>query len=146
LIEYVRQRGIPPNVALLHCSEYSIPLPDRSADFALLAFVLHENAEKDRFLNEIFRVLAPGGRMLILEWKRQVEEHGPPPGERLGETELDHLLSRFMLLEGGSLNSSHYYRLIQKRPSAPSPERAAEGARARDQNPNPTPTDVSKSE
>jgi hypothetical protein len=81
---------------------------------ALLAFVLHENVDRKRLLDEVMRILLPEGKLLIIEWKKQEEENGPPRGERLGRDELATELSGFAVLEEGSLNGSHYYMVVQR--------------------------------
>jgi ArsR family transcriptional regulator len=45
----------------------SLPLDDASLDAALMVLVLHHLAEPGRALAEVSRVLAPGGRVLILD-------------------------------------------------------------------------------
>jgi ArsR family transcriptional regulator len=60
------------NARLLHCSVrladmYALPLADGSFDTVLLQMVLHYADEAARVLVEAARVLAPGGRLLIVE-------------------------------------------------------------------------------
>lgn len=119
MLEVLRTGATTPVMEVLLSQEYSIPLPDESADMALLAFVLHENVDRPRLLHEIMRILKPDGRILVIEWKKQKEENGPSMEERLGEEDLMRELSRFVVAEGGSLNDSHYYAIIQRR-KAPS--------------------------
>ncbi len=64
-----------------------IPLPVESVDTALLANVLHgfvANGELERVMEVLLRVLKPGGRLLVFEFKKAETPVGPPPGIRLG--------------------------------------------------------------
>ncbi len=114
MLEAFKRYGVPPNVSLVQSREYEIPLPAGIADLALLAFVLHENVEGRRLLNEVLRLVKTGGKLVILEWKKQQEENGPPMEERLGEDELDQILRPYRVIDRGELNGSHYYRVIAR--------------------------------
>jgi putative ABC transport system ATP-binding protein len=65
-----------------------LPFPDRSFDVVLNTFVMHHLPDdlKRRGLAEIARVLKPGGRLLIVDYKRSAEPHGRPA--RLGAGEI----------------------------------------------------------
>ena len=49
-----------------------VPLPDTSADVVLLSQALHHAADPARALAEAFRLLRPGGRVLVLD----LRDHG----------------------------------------------------------------------
>ena len=81
------------NVAVLQSSEDSLGLPDGSASMALLFMVFHEVEDKKGLLLMIKRVLRPGGRIVIAEFRKKAFVPGPPPSERLGENEAQELLA-----------------------------------------------------
>jgi len=114
MVREMRAFENPDNLTPLHSTEYSVPLPDATADLVLAAFVLHETPERRRFFGELLRLAKGGGRVVFLEWRKQTEEEGPPREERLSEEELDHDLAECRVLSRGVLNSSHYYRIVQK--------------------------------
>lgn len=61
------------------CSqENRFPLQDGSLDFALLVNMIHELENWRQFLKEVYRVLKPGGRICIVDWKKMKMEIGPP--------------------------------------------------------------------
>lgn len=51
-----------------------VPLPDRVADLVLLSQALHHATDPSAALAEAFRLLRPGGRLLILDLKTHGEE------------------------------------------------------------------------
>lgn len=75
-----------------------IPVEDRSIDVVLMATVLHDlievNAEKGT-LNEVRRVLKPGGRLVIIEFKKIEGPPGPPVAIRLTPEETDKIVSAY---------------------------------------------------
>ncbi|MCG8464824.1 MAG: bifunctional demethylmenaquinone methyltransferase/2-methoxy-6-polyprenyl-1,4-benzoquinol methylase UbiE [Xanthomonadales bacterium] len=48
----------------------SLPLPDQSVDAITMAFGLRNVTDKQRALNEMHRILKPGGKALILEFSK----------------------------------------------------------------------------
>jgi len=80
-----------------------LPLPDRSYDVAVLSQALHHADDPARALAEACRVLAPGGRLLVIdllahteEWVREKLQH---QHLGFGEVELESLLSAAGLSE-----------------------------------------------
>ena len=114
MLDILRERGIPSHVVPILSAEYAIPLSDGIADMTFMAFVVHETPDIPRFVGEAARLTRPGGRIAIVEWIRQQEEHGPPETERLAEADLvNELPSQLTIAERGALNSSHYYVVLQ---------------------------------
>ncbi len=111
MINKLKQNDLPSNVIpLLARDDYRFPIADEIGDFTLLAFVIHENEDVVKFLNEVKRVTKIGSRIVILEWKKQYEEMGPPYEDRISQDELIEKLNAlaFSIIESGEINSSHY--------------------------------------
>ncbi len=105
--------GVPQNVFLVKSNESEIPLKTARADFTLMAFVLHENHHPRNFLLESARITQPGKQIVVIDWKKQDEEHGPPKDERLDLNELIAISGGFKIISSGDLNPSHYYCIVQ---------------------------------
>lgn len=113
MLELLKGNGLPPQVEVLQSEEYSIPVRDSIADFSWLALVTHETQDVRRFVKEVERCTKHGGKIVIVEWKKQIEEQGPPFEERLDQKELRRSLEDFNVVAEGSLNRSHYFTEIE---------------------------------
>jgi ubiquinone/menaquinone biosynthesis C-methylase UbiE len=113
MLDVFRRFSVPSNVQLLQSNEYEVPIPSAQADLVLFAFVLHESEDVPRFLKEAMRLMKPDGRIAIIEWKKQEEEHGPSMEERLSKNDLLSQCKGFTLFSSAYLNPSHYSCILQ---------------------------------
>ncbi len=61
-------RGLVRNLDYAQLNAEALPFPDKSFDAVTIAFGLRNVTDKQRALGEMFRVLKPGGRVLVLEF------------------------------------------------------------------------------
>lgn len=61
-------RGVAGNVEYVQADAQHLPFPDDHFDCATIGFGLRNVTDKDLALASIFRVLKPGGRLLVLEF------------------------------------------------------------------------------
>jgi ubiquinone/menaquinone biosynthesis C-methylase UbiE len=116
MLDFMAAQGLPPNMTTLLSSEYEVPVSDGIADMTFMAFVAHETPDLLRFVGEAARATRSGGRIVVIDWKKQTEESGPPATERLAEDDLlARLAGGYTVLEHGALNASHYYVVFQTR-------------------------------
>lgn len=125
MLEVLASRGLPAQVHTVLAEESRFDIPDRSVELALLAFVLHEVAHPEAFLAEVQRILRSAGRLVVLEWKPQEEEKGPPLHERVSVERTTELLAAagFDVIERGEANASHYY-VVSRAPRSTAPRRS----------------------
>ncbi len=65
-------RGIAGNVRFVQANAEDLPFDDNSFDCITIAFGLRNVTHQDRALASMYRVLKPGGRLLILEFSKPV--------------------------------------------------------------------------
>lgn len=65
-------RGVINNVKYVQANAESLPFPDNYFDCITFAFGLRNVTNQQNALNEICRILKPGGRILILEFSKPV--------------------------------------------------------------------------
>ena len=66
----LRDMGIADNVTYVQANAEELPFPDNHFDLVTIAFGLRNVTDKDKALASIFRVLKPGGRLLVLEFSK----------------------------------------------------------------------------
>lgn len=64
--------GIAGNIEYVQANAECLPFADNSFDIVTMAFGLRNVTDKDSALGSIFRVLKPGGRLLVLEFSKPV--------------------------------------------------------------------------
>ena len=64
--------GIAGNIDYVQANAECLPFADNSFDIVIMAFGLRNVTDKDSALGSIFRVLKPGGRLLVLEFSKPV--------------------------------------------------------------------------
>jgi ubiquinone/menaquinone biosynthesis C-methylase UbiE len=77
-----RERGLSENVAPVTADAGLLPFETATFDGAFSTMTFHETAT-DRSVEELYRVLAPGGRAVVVDWSADGNgESGPPRSER----------------------------------------------------------------
>jgi demethylmenaquinone methyltransferase / 2-methoxy-6-polyprenyl-1,4-benzoquinol methylase len=109
MLEHGRDRlldaGIAGNVAYLQADAEALPFRDRAVHCVTIGFGLRNVTDKDAALAEMYRVLKPGGRLLVLEFSKPM----------LGRLEMLYDLYSFQVLPRlGSLlaNDAASYRYL----------------------------------
>jgi len=63
--------------------ESRVPLEDGIADLVFMINVHHELDDRGAILAEAYRLLRPGGRLLVVDWKDEPTPKGPPMAARI---------------------------------------------------------------
>ncbi|MFQ5480869.1 MAG: class I SAM-dependent methyltransferase [Thermodesulfobacteriota bacterium] len=118
MLSELKKRNPPLNIKRILSGESSVPLPDNIGDFILLVHVLHEAEDRAAFLLELKRLMKDEAKLLVIDWKKRREEHGPPMEERITLKELQSLLKKtgFSSIKSQPFidNPSHYRVIARK--------------------------------
>lgn len=98
LVDYCTARAKATGVAntlFIKGEEAKIPLPDEEVDAVLLANIVHELLEPRKSFDEVKRILKPGGKVFLIEWKKAETPMGPPIEDRIAAVEAEVLLQSY---------------------------------------------------
>jgi ubiquinone/menaquinone biosynthesis C-methylase UbiE len=96
--------------------EDEFPVPTESADSLLLANIYHEVDPQSLFLNEIARMLKPGGTCLMVDWKGEPTPMGPPLADRIDQQDVvEEFTAGGFLLSGTCDVGPYHYGLKFKK-------------------------------
>ncbi len=68
----LRDIGVVGNVHFVQANAEELPFPDNHFDLITIGFGLRNVTDKDKALRSMFRVLKPGGRLLVLEFSKPI--------------------------------------------------------------------------
>ena len=88
--EKLRDHGIVGNVSYVQANAEELPFPDDYFDCITISFGLRNVTDKAKALRSMFRVLKPGGRLLVLEFSKPVLD----PLSKIYDTYSFHILPR----------------------------------------------------
>lgn len=72
-----------------------IKMGNGQANIVFVAFVIHEVEQMRKVLDEFKRILIPGGKLVLLEWKPDDNpDMGPPSHERIAPDALQEILNQ----------------------------------------------------
>lgn len=66
----LRDKGLVQNIKYIQANAQYLPFDDNTFDIVTIAFGLRNVTDKDMALRSIYRVLKPGGRLLVLEFSK----------------------------------------------------------------------------
>jgi ubiquinone/menaquinone biosynthesis C-methylase UbiE len=112
LKQTIGEKGIKNIRPLLSDVNKHIPAEDRSIDVVLMATVLHDLIEvhtEKGTLKEIKRVLKPGGKLVIIEFKKIEGPPGPPVAIRLTPEETEKIVSAHGFKQEKVIDAGQYH-------------------------------------
>lgn len=82
-----------PSIIPVKMEESSVPLDDGIADLVFMINLHHELEEPNKLLTESNRLLKPGGKVTIIDWKKEEMAEGPPERIRCEVSEVEKALA-----------------------------------------------------
>jgi ubiquinone/menaquinone biosynthesis C-methylase UbiE len=114
---HIREKSLPPNLETVRADVIATGLPDGVADICLLSSILHEVKQPARLVAEAARLLKPGGRMVIVEFRADVDSPGPPRRKRIPRDRIERLFAQagITFLSYREWSLSYYAAVGEKR-------------------------------
>ncbi|HWR72582.1 MAG TPA: methyltransferase domain-containing protein [Nitrospirota bacterium] len=83
---------LPPDVRScvipMKMEESVVPLPDGIADLVYMINLHHELERPREIVREAHRLLKKGGKLMIIDWKKEETPEGPPVSIRVAEEDI----------------------------------------------------------
>lgn len=103
----------PSNIELVCAEADSTSLPPACCDYVFMANVWHEFDDRAAVVAEAMRLLRPGGRVGILDWRPDAEpDHGPPIDHRLSPDDATAILRSAGATQFTSVHVGKYSWLV----------------------------------
>lgn len=99
------------NITFSQCTEEVIPLPPSAVSKVLMANLLHELLQPEKFLSEVKRTLRAEGELFLLDWHPTASPLGPPLESRLSKERALKKLSPLFELTGDFPIYPYHYLL-----------------------------------
>lgn len=84
-------------------------LADNSQDFVLMANILFQSQMKQDIMREAIRILKPGGRACIIDWKKGSSDFGVPDNLRTSSDEMRKMTEQVGLKFLSSIDAGSYH-------------------------------------
>ncbi|MDD4320838.1 MAG: class I SAM-dependent methyltransferase [Acidaminococcaceae bacterium] len=100
------------NIRSIITEKYNFKLEDNSVSYAFICTVLHEIDDVIAFINETKRILAVGGKIAVVEWKKAESDWGPPVDHRLDSSDVKIMLNDAGFKEIENLELNEYFYIV----------------------------------
>lgn len=86
------EAGKTTNVKTVITQENELKVDSGLISYAFICNVLHETEDMKVFLQEVWRILKDTGKIVIVEWKKEETDYGPPLNHRLALEDVSDLV------------------------------------------------------
>jgi ubiquinone/menaquinone biosynthesis C-methylase UbiE len=113
--EYYEEKGSPENVRHVHAPVNDLPLDDDSLDAAFSVDTYHEY-HSEASLDELARVVRPGGRVVTVDWSATGDRvAGPPLDERFAVSDaVSHFSAAGFAVERAEERAETYVCVVRR--------------------------------
>jgi ubiquinone/menaquinone biosynthesis C-methylase UbiE len=112
-----KQEGVSNIYSIRHDMELpGVDIKENSCDSVILSGILHLSKLQKNVLKETYRVLKTGGKVIVIEWKKEKLPFGPNIDNRIAPNELNDLMSKsgFRFQSEMPADAFHYAMVYEK--------------------------------
>ena len=118
MLGWIKENVVPdyPLIHPIQNQEASVPLDDKIADLVFMINLHHELDNPGQILDEAFRILKPGGKILVVDWKKIDMAEGPPTHIRCTPEDVKHQMrdSEFKNIQVSNDLEKHFFVTAEK--------------------------------
>jgi ubiquinone/menaquinone biosynthesis C-methylase UbiE len=113
MLEHLWHKIPPGNIVTVESDVANTGLDAGIADFCLMAFILHEVEKPELIIAEAARLLKPGARAMVVEWREDKDSPGPSSQVRVKKANLARLFEENGFFNYDFVNwSDNYYAAL----------------------------------
>lgn len=115
MIEWLREHvpdDLVDTVIPLKMEENEVPLPSGIADLVYMINLHHELERPVQLLAEACRLLSVGGKIMIIDWKKEETPEGPPVAIRITAETIEHQMQGAGLREIERIDILRYHSFV----------------------------------
>ncbi len=118
MLEWIKENVVStyPSIHPIQNKETSVPLDNAIADLVFMINLHHEMSDPEKILDEAFRILKPGGKILVIDWKKMAMPEGPPTNIRCAAEDVKNQIntSGFMHVQLSNKLEKHFLVMGEK--------------------------------
>ncbi len=84
-------------------------IPAASVDYAFLVNILFQSQKHDEIIREAYRLMKPGGKLLVVDWARGLVAIGPSENDKVDPVEIRRLATEVGLAEINDFKAGQYH-------------------------------------
>lgn len=112
LLEIAKQ--VAPSAIFLNEKASHTSIPSSSIDVVIFANSFHDMKDKEKVKEEVKRILKKGGKVIIVDWKKEDTPFGPPVYIRMSKEDYIKVFSpEFKLVKEFEVGPYHYGLVFQ---------------------------------
>lgn len=90
-----------------------IDIPENSVDSVVLSNIMHEIGQgREVLLKNVYRILKTGGKVVVIEWKKELSPIGPPINSRLDQQSAEIQLMNAGFRKGKDIEADGYHYAV----------------------------------
>jgi ubiquinone/menaquinone biosynthesis C-methylase UbiE len=116
VLNIINEKIPPQNLVTVNADVRHTGLDGAIADLCLMVLILHEVEPPEEVMAEAYRLLKPGGKTMVLEWRMDFDSPHPPRDERIGKERMERLFAGagFTSSDYTEWSNSHYIATAMK--------------------------------
>lgn len=90
-----------------------VAIPESTVDMVILSNILHEIGQgREMLLKNAYRILKTGGKLVVVEWKKELSPIGPPVENRLEQEAAEMILMKAGFRKDKDLQADGYHYAV----------------------------------
>jgi ubiquinone/menaquinone biosynthesis C-methylase UbiE len=89
-----------------------LSIAEGACDAVVMGSIVHEISSREALFKNAYRILKTGGKVLVVEWKKEMTPLGPPIDKRVAEQELEAEFAKIGMRKEKELHADGYHYAI----------------------------------